>query len=118
MGLRKGEKTGVGGVSLMGFPDPSVHRTRRKSSSVADNSETHFHCARAGALSNIEPHGSIITSDRLEEQNRHREGTVITNMDLEESVNDLLQLMYLLILFIYACLIPNRFLFSLPNDRG
>lgn len=39
-------------------------------------------------------------------------------MDLEESVNDLLQLMYLLILFIYACLISNRFLFSLPNDHG
>ena len=39
-------------------------------------------------------------------------------MDLQGFVNDLLQLMYLLILFIYACLIPNRFLFSIPNDRG
>ena len=43
---------------------------------------------------------------------------VIINMDLEEFVNDLLWLIDLLILFTYACLVPRRFLFSIPKDCG
>lgn len=113
MGLTEREKTGVRVFALPGFPDPSVHRTRRNSSSVADNSETHFHCARAEALSNIKPPGSIITSDRLEGQNRHREWTVITNGS--GGICESSTIAYVFTHFIHLCLSYSKQIFVQPS---
>lgn len=118
-GLREGEKTGVEGCwHSMGFPDLSVHRTKRKRRNVSSDFKTNLDYANSNSLSNIRCYGSTITSDRLEKQNHHREWWESIRIWRKSwMICWSLHILFLLILFIYLHLCCSTKIFVRSSKR-
>lgn len=116
-GLREGEKTGVEGCLHTWASQIPQFTEQREREGILQTTIKH-----TLIMPELEPFKHQMSwkhhyiRQAVEEKPPH--GMNGDNMDLEEFVNDLPWLIDLLILFTYSCLVPRRFLFSIPKDCG